>query len=121
LVAPSEITDFLKEFKRNLSKKFTFIPRRGNMDTLTKFGLTVKHVKQILANLTHKNYFNGPSRDRDRKTKMVWEFGTHIGGEEIYIKLSDDFSFSVAKCISFHEAERPIIYPFKASSGSKGR
>jgi len=55
----------------------------------------------------------GPEKDRDRKRGNIWEFGAEIDNEEVYIKLSDDFSRNIAKCISFHKAEFKISYPYK--------
>ena len=43
----------------------------------------------------------------------MWDFGYNMDNEEVYIKLSDDFNHSVAKCISFHKPDFVIVYPYK--------
>lgn len=115
MASPQEITDFLKKFKLVLLQDFTFIKRKKNLDTVSRLGITIPYVKTLFAQLTYKDYINGPEKDKDRHGNMIWEFGIHIQGEEIYIKLSDDFSFNKAKCISFHIADFPIKYPYKTS------
>lgn len=49
----------------------------------------------------------------NRKKGNIWEFGVEIDNEEVYIKLSDDLSHNIAKCISFHKTEFKISYPYK--------
>lgn len=113
MAAPEEITDFLKKFKIVLLSGFIFIPRKKNLDTISLLGIKISYVKTLFAQLTYKDYINGPEKDKDRHGNLIWEFGIHIQGKEIYIKLSDDFSFNRAKCISFHIADYPIKYPYK--------
>jgi len=113
LAAPQEITDFLKKFKQVLSIEIVFIHRRDNVATIAYLGITIAYVKTILSQLTYKDYICGPQIDKDRSGSMIWEFGVNIQGEDIYIKLSDDFSFDKAKCISFHIAAFPLVYPYK--------
>lgn len=112
MASPQEITDFLKKFKYFLPQGFIFVPRKKNLDTVSYLGITIPYVKTIFSQLTYKNYVNGPKKDKDRHGNAIWEFGIHIQGEEIYIKLSDDFGFNKAKCISFHVADYPIKYPY---------
>lgn len=113
LSSPQETTVFLEKFKNVLRKKFIFIGRSVNLHTLTYLGITIEQVKDVLSKLTYKDYYKGPSKDKDNHPYMVWEFGEIIDNQEVYIKLSDDFRFDIAKCISFHLAERNIRYPFK--------
>ena len=101
------------KFKKYMVDKFTFIPRRSNIDTLARLGITVKHARQIIVQLTYKDYYRGPARDRGGPEFNVWEFGKEINGDQLYIKLSDDFAYDYAKCISFHIAEYEIKYPYK--------
>ena len=108
-----EVTSFLKQFKHVLLQGFTFIPRKKNLDTVIYLGITIPYVKMIFSQLTYEDYISGPEKDRDRPSNMIWEFGIHAQGKDIYIKLSDDFSFNKAKCISFHIADYPIKYPYK--------
>jgi hypothetical protein len=116
LATIEEITNFLKEFKQRLVQKgkFDFIEWRSiNRDTLTYLGITPHHVKQVIAGLTYENYCFGPEKDRDRPKGDLWCFGVSYSGEEIYIKLSDNFSYDRAKCISFHVACEKLSYPYR--------
>lgn len=113
MAKPEEITTFLKKFKPLAVNELNFISRKDNLATISYLGLTIPDVKSILSQLTYKDYVKGPEEDKDRPGNMIWEFGIHIKGEDIYIKLSDDLSFDKAKCISFHIAKYPIQYPFE--------
>jgi hypothetical protein len=59
------------------------------------------------------NYVDGPLQDVDR-TGHVWIFGKTIRGVQVYIKLkiADDDGTDWPMCISFHQAERPMRFPF---------
>ena len=113
MAKPEEITAFLKKFKPLIVKELNFVRRKENLATISSLGLTIPDVKSILSQLTYKDYVKGPESDKDGSGSMVWEFGIHIKGEAIYIKLSDDFSFDKARCISFHIAMYPVQYPYK--------
>jgi hypothetical protein len=115
LASPHEITEFLKKFKHILTQGFIIIPRNEYKATISYLGITISDVKAIISQLTYKNYLNGPEKDKGRQGNMIWEFGVHIQGEAIYIKLSDDFSFNRAKCLSFHIAVHPIEFPYRTS------
>ncbi len=110
-----EITDFLKKFKHILTQGFIIIHRNEYKTTCSYLGITISDVKDTISQLTYKDYSNGPEKDKGRPGNMIWEFGVHIQGEEIYIKLSDDFSFDRAKCLSFHIAAHPIKLPHKTT------
>ena len=96
MTTPQEITGFLKKFKYVLLQEFVFIKRKKNLDTVSYLGIKISYIKTLFAQLTYKDYISGPEKDKDRQGNMVWQFGIHVQGEEIYIKLSDDFSFNRA-------------------------
>ena len=113
-----DVSDFLKEFKNHLqNEKFVLVPRDTNLQTITYLGLSITNVKEILLGLTPEDYFKGPSKDTQRPEFMVWEFGKNIDGENVYIKLSNNFSCNRAKCISFHIAAQEIKYPNASKQG----
>lgn len=82
------------------------------MSSITKWGLTIKDVKNAIFGLTFKNYIEGPCKDRDRNGSRLWIFGVEITDIEFYVKLSDNFKGNVAKCISFHEPDFECKYPY---------
>ena len=77
-------------------------------------GLTRKTVELEILSLSVVDYSSGPKADRDRAGE-VWIFGKAINEHEIYIKLKivEIEETKIAKCISFHEAEFSLTYPFK--------
>jgi len=113
LAAPQEITEFLKKFKHVLTQGFIIIPREDYKLTVSYLGITISDVKDTISQLTYKDYINGPGKDKGRPGNVIWEFGVHIQGEAIYVKLSDDFNFDRAKCLSFHIAVHPFKFPHR--------
>lgn len=110
----SEISAFLFQFKffAQAAPGFSPIDRQKNIDSITDMGITVPQFKSIILKLTPKNYVSGPEKDVKYPEHDIWRFGYDFGGEELYIKLSGNFSHGVAKCISFHKAEFPMRYPY---------
>lgn len=109
------VCHFLKLFKQSASTEGIYVvPRRKNMDALLKLDLTEANREEIILNLSVNDYCKGPSKDTDQGGD-VWEFGKEVGERTIYLKLK---IFMIdkkiqAKCISFHEAEYPMSWPFK--------
>lgn len=83
------------------------------MRDLAELGLTVPQALNTVLQLTSSHYSSGPENDRGYPGKKVWIFGDDIDGEEMYIKLSNDFKCNIAKCISFHKSEHRLTYPYK--------
>ncbi len=111
------IRRFLTEFKRIVTSErgLDLIDRPKNLRTLSRLGLTEHNLKDELLALSVTDYCSGPDEDRDKRGE-IWVFGRTIGEAEIYIKLkiADVEGESVAKCMSFHEAEFPLCYKFKS-------
>jgi hypothetical protein len=110
------VSSFLQEFKLiATSSNGPWLENRAarNPSVLT-LGLTIKTVKLEILGLSVVDYSSGPVPDRDRPGDL-WIFGKEINGHEIYIKLkiATIANNKIAKCISFHEAEFPLNYPFK--------
>lgn len=109
------VTLFLKEFKALVqNKKLYFVDRKAHMNSLINLGLTKQICIELLLDLTLVDYCQGPLPDKDLPGN-VWIFGKTVDGCEIYIKLkiADVGGERIAKCISFHPAERPLWYPYK--------
>ncbi len=83
------------------------------MHSLAELGITPYQTQNIIMQLTQRNYSSGPTEDRSYPNHNIWIFGYNLDGEEIYIKLSDNFDCNFAKCISFHKAGSPVSYPYK--------
>jgi hypothetical protein len=111
------IRDFLMEFKSIVvtGRGLDIVNRRENIDSLAKLGLTKKNLKEEVMTLSVENYCEGPEPNRDRSGD-VWIFGKQIAGKEIYVKLkiAQVGKFKIAKCLSFHAANFPLCYPYRA-------
>ena len=110
------VAKFLKEFKKIATegRGIDFIPRNKNRDALLKLGLTKKNAKQEILSLSVDDYCSGPEPDKDRGGE-IWEFGKTLEGKEVYIKLkiAQAGKEEIAKCISFHPPNFPLIFPFR--------
>jgi len=106
---------FLKEFKQLIQEGGLYVVNRlDHQNSLADLGLTREACKIEIFGLSVSDYCKGPQPDKDRPGD-IWVFGKEISGREIYIKLkiAQIGSHRIAKCISFHAAERPLYYPFK--------
>lgn len=120
---PVQIKAFLSAFKQAAQLDLNVIPRAKNLAFLTRYGFTPQERKEVLLGLQVGDYCKGPEQDDKDPDgpKDIWFFGVDYEGVKIYIKLqlveetdgeSSD-TFVHAKCISFHEAEYELIFPFK--------
>lgn len=102
---------FLGDFKKAINNTgLELIPRRVNLDTIARLGLTIKQVRDIIVALKYSNYSSGPELDQDGSNGEIWVFGYDLAGEMLYIKLK--LAGGKAKCISFHKAELNISLPY---------
>ena len=92
------------------SGQFTVVPRKKNLDTLAKTGITVGHLKKIISDLTPENYISGPDPDLAIPDEKLWVFGVELESIEYYLKLKLIFQKDKWNliCISFHPAKRPL-------------
>lgn len=90
------------------------VPRPKNQETIVALGLTLLNIREIILSLSVADYCHGPEKDRD-KPGEIWVFGKQVQNKEVYIKLKIAHvgNEKIAKCISFHAAERPLRYPNK--------
>lgn len=95
------------------SNLFDLVPRKKNIDSIKSSGLTIKHVKDIIKNLSYKKYYRGPTVDFGYgREGYVWEFGYNVDNIEFYIKLKIEkrMGRQYLICLSFHVAEYPLSY-----------
>lgn len=110
---PGQVTLFLMLFKEFAQSNFTFVEREKSLSCLTQLVITVPQAKDEIMSLTYENYLRGPIPDTGTKGGELWEFGKTIEGEEIFIRLKVVLQHKMAKCQSFHIAERPLQYSYK--------
>ena len=111
-----KVREFLRELKKIVTtgRGLDVIPRRENIDALAELGLTKKNRKDEILALSVADYCKGPSPDSD-KPGEIWVFGKCVGGKEVYIKLKIAHigNEKIAKCLSFHVAQRTLCFPFR--------
>ena len=111
-----EINCFLDEFKDIVinGSGLDIVPTPKNKEALIKLKINEKIREKYILDLDWKDYFNGPVNDKD-KPGVIWEFGIKIKCDVIYIKLKivKTGKEIIAKCLSFHITESPIIFPYK--------
>lgn len=104
-----DISEFLEKAKKLITdNKYTFIPRRKNMQDLAKHGLTIADAKDEIIELVVEDYYKGPKKDKDTsRPGDIWEFKKDIDGIIFYVKLKIDNENNqeILKCIGFHEDE----------------
>lgn len=113
--AKEEVADFLKGFKDTaVGYGGIFFVRLNEYDlTRQKLEINKLGVEHEIYNLTTNHYSSGPDPDYGEPGE-VWVFGKEIRGREVYIKLKVSAADigKIAKCLSFHIADRPIKYPY---------
>jgi hypothetical protein len=113
----THVEAFLASLKAKLPIWGIIIRSDRQKNTQTIADLEFIHVEQeikgVLNQLTVIDYSEVPLEEKLHGIPDMWVFGMIIKGREIYIKLSLGFPNRSVICISFHEAERPMRYPFK--------
>jgi len=113
------IRRFLREFKQiaTSGRGVDIIDRGKNIQALARLGLTKRNCREEILTLSVQDYCDGPKPDKDRPGE-IWEFGKLMEEREVYIKLkiARVKGVKLAKCISFHEAEWSLCFPFGRDS-----
>jgi len=106
---------FLKEFHQKLKIfEIRFRDDRGkNLQTLLNLEISPAFRRSVIESLRVEEYAEGPITDRLHHGAPLWVFGRIIKQKEVYIKISIGEANRPVICISFHEAEHPMTYPFK--------
>lgn len=101
------ILTFLENAKKLVSEgKYDFVPRRKNMQSLSRYGLTIIDAKNEILGLVIGDYYKGPKQDFDKKKPgEIWEFKKKINGIQFYVKIKivHQNGEDILKCIGFHE------------------
>jgi len=91
------------------------VSRKRNLNLLSYLGLTEVLAKKEVIELSVRDYCEGPiGDDNPQERGNVYIFGKDIDGDEAYIKLKIGYTGEqrIAKCLSFHRAEKRLKYPF---------
>lgn len=107
--------EFLREFKIKMEIYGVFFrdDRKKNTVAMLNLDMLPNQRKEILKKLEVTDYCEGPVDDTLNDLPPMWIFGKHYKGKEIYIKITIGTENLPVICISFHQAEFAISYPFK--------
>lgn len=107
-----EVETFLREFRPKFSIwGIIFLHRDKNEEALKALGITPIAREEIIKKIEKDDYSH--SVFDEATFDDMWVFGKDYDGTELYIKISMGMPGSNTICISFHEAEHPLDYPFK--------
>jgi hypothetical protein len=87
--------------------------RQKNSRALLTLEISPIKRKEIIESLKVEDYSEGPLDDNLYGIASMWVFGTIVNEIEVYIKISLGAFSSQVICISFHDAEHAMSYPFK--------
>ncbi len=116
-----DVASFLGDFKAAVSLGYIHWLHRADETKAHLSGLEITRNQAVdcLHDLTPDNYSKGPEPDDYDENRQVWIFGCDVVGVEAYIKLTmqpDSHRKTVVNALiwSFHVAEHPLRYPFRA-------
>ena len=107
-----EVEAFLREFRPKFSVwGIIFLHRDKNEEALRALGITPTAREEIIKKIEKEDYSH--SVIDNVSFGDMWVFGKDYDGTELYIKISLGHPGSRTICISFHEAEHPLGYPYR--------
>lgn len=115
MVSIEEVKTFLEQF--NVKAQIFGIrfrnDREKNKETLRLLEISPLQREVIVKNLQVQDYVEGPIIDVLNKEGEMWVFGKDVKEREVYIKITLGYDNGQTICISFHIAEKPLVYPFR--------
>ena len=87
--------------------------RKKNTQALINLELRPADRIKIIETLSVCEYSEGPNADILNAGAPLWVFGKEVKGQMIYIIISVGAPSRPVICISFHEAEHEMEFPFK--------
>ena len=112
-MATSPVQVFLKKLKSINPATVTISNQKKTRDYLNSRDFERVEVITYLYSLTEANFSYGPSQN-DWGTGKVWTFGINVDNDLVYVKLclTSIRNEHEMLCMSFHEAEHPLQFPF---------
>lgn len=116
MIEAEDVRRFLEQFNTKVKVYgILFRDDRGkNREALQTLDITPLQRELIVKNLQVQDYVEGPVIDVLNKEREMWVFGKDVKGREVYIKITLGYANGQTICISFHVADHPMDYPFKA-------
>jgi len=112
MVERSRVALFLSLLRECAACQFRFERRPENMATLARLGMTIRDAKRRILALTPANYVSGPTPRSAASSQEAWVFGITVQGTLVYVKVSLRTEPARCLCVSFHNAERPLLLPY---------
>ena len=115
----AEIQKFLNDFhqKVDVFDIFFLDDREKNREALAELDIRAIDRVGIVKTITADDYSEGPIKNMLNAWGDLWVFGKDVKGQEVYIKIAYGMPNKSTICISFHVAEHPMNYPYKAKGG----
>jgi hypothetical protein len=113
VVEHDQVALFLKLLKTCAACKFRLERRPENMATLAQLGMTVRDARYRILALTPADYVEGPKPRKSNSSQEAWVFGLNLQGVSVYVKVIIRLEPARCVCVSFHEAERPMAFPYR--------
>lgn len=112
-VTKEQVNEFLKGLNSAIDNRLLFFleDRSKNRQLQTELGLSQSNLIDCLRNLKYTDFVEVIPSNADH---IIYVFGIRIEPIDCYIKL-DLVQFggkSICTCHSFHQAERPMSFPF---------
>ena len=115
----AEIQKFLNDFHQKVEVFDIFFmdDREKNHEALAELDIRAIDRVGIVKTITADDYSEGPIKNMLNAWGDLWVFGKDVKGQEVYIKIAYGMPNKSTICISFHVAEHPMNYPYKAKGG----
>lgn len=115
MVTKEEVQSFLSDFHQKMKVWEIRVRDDRGKNTQALLSLEMSPVQRIkiIEALSMTDYSKGPTTDTLNAGAPLWVFGKEVKTRTIYIKISVGPPNRPVICISFHEAEREMSFPFK--------
>jgi hypothetical protein len=115
MITTGEVQTFLNEFHQKLQIWQILFrdDRKKNFNALLSLDISSAKRKQIITALGTIDYSEGPIIDTLNNATALWVFGKIVKSTMVYIKITMGQFNNPVICISFHEAEHEMNFPFK--------
>jgi hypothetical protein len=113
VVTRDQVALFLTLLRECVVCSFRLKRRPENMATLAQLGMTLKDARDRILALTPADYVDGPTPRSENSSQEAWVFGLHIHETDVYVKVSIRIEPARCVCVSFHEAQWPMAFPYR--------
>ncbi|MDP2300546.1 MAG: hypothetical protein Q8M55_07525 [Actinomycetota bacterium] len=120
MVERAQVVLFLDLMRACAECSFRLEHRTKNMATLAQVGITIEDAKARVLALTPDCYVEGPIPRPENPSQEAWVFGMTIQQTQVYLKVSVRLEPARCLCISFHEAEYPMRFPYACGTEGAG-